>query len=116
MPASIDVEAAAPNATNTTNAFLNTLSLAAPRNCVQKNGAKRRWRRRSNWLWWDIGGEAYRVGGTSSRTPGGPRRTPGDSTLADADDNTFRNGYRFAILTVARPEPPWTTPANSSTH
>ena len=31
-------------------ANLNRLSLAAPENCVQKNGAKRRWRSRANWL------------------------------------------------------------------
>jgi hypothetical protein len=31
-------------------ANLNRLSLAAPANCVQKNGAKRRWRSRANWL------------------------------------------------------------------
>jgi hypothetical protein len=32
------------------NANLNKLSFAAPENCVQKNGAKRRWRSRANWL------------------------------------------------------------------
>ena len=48
IPASTDVSDAASNATNTTNAFLRTLSLAAPRNCVQKNGANRRCRSKSN--------------------------------------------------------------------
>ena len=50
IPASIDVSETAANATNTTNAFLKTLSLAAARNCVQKKGAKRRCRSRSNWF------------------------------------------------------------------
>jgi len=36
---------AAPNANRITSAFLKTLSLSAPRNCVQKNGANRRSRR-----------------------------------------------------------------------
>src|SRR3954466_4223032 len=32
-------------------ANLKRLSFAAPRNWVQKSGAKRRWPRSSNWLW-----------------------------------------------------------------
>src|ERR1700691_885487 len=32
------------------NANFKTLSLPAPRNWVQKNGAKRRWRNNENWL------------------------------------------------------------------
>src|SRR6476661_1353364 len=50
MPASMARRLAASNVTNTTNAFLKTLSLAAPRNCVQKNGANRRSRSSVNWL------------------------------------------------------------------
>jgi hypothetical protein len=50
MPASTETSETAPKATKTTNAFLKTLSFAAARNCVQKKGAKRRCRRRSNWL------------------------------------------------------------------
>src|SRR4051812_39060079 len=34
----------------TVNANLKRLSLAAPANCVQKKGAKRRWPRSANWL------------------------------------------------------------------
>ena len=68
--ASSDVAVAASKVTNTTNAFLNTLSLPAPRNCVQKNGAKRRWRRRSNWF-----GVVHDVGPVSRRdTEHGPER------------------------------------------
>jgi len=39
--------------TSTVNANFRTLSLPAPKNCVQKNGAKRRWRSSANWLGWD---------------------------------------------------------------
>ena len=38
------------NVTSTVNANLNKLSLPAPRNWVQKNGAKRRSRSSWNWL------------------------------------------------------------------
>src|SRR6476661_8078929 len=51
MPASTCSREATPKVTNTTNAFLKTLSLAAPANWVQKNGAKRRSRSSANWLW-----------------------------------------------------------------
>src|ERR1700722_17491461 len=40
---------AAWNVTREENPTLKTLSLSAPRNCVQKNGAKRRSRSRLNW-------------------------------------------------------------------
>ncbi len=36
----------------TVKANLKRLSLAAPENCVQKNGAKRRCPSRANWLGW----------------------------------------------------------------
>ena len=42
--------APAPNANRMTRAFLNTLSLRAPRNCVQKNGANRRVLSSALWL------------------------------------------------------------------
>ena len=38
--------------TITVKANLNKLSLAAPANCVQKKGAKRRWLSSANWLGW----------------------------------------------------------------
>ena len=50
MPASSEVMLAAWNAAKMISAFLNTLSLPAERNWVQKNGAKRRSFSRSNWF------------------------------------------------------------------
>jgi hypothetical protein len=41
---------AAPKAKRMTSPFLNRLSLSAPRNCVQKKGAKRLPRSRASWL------------------------------------------------------------------
>ena len=36
------------------NAFLKTLSLKAPRNCVRKNGRNRPLLRRESWVWLDM--------------------------------------------------------------
>ncbi len=48
----VDVESARrrDSVSRITSAFLKTLSLNAPRNCVPKKGAKRRSRKRPNWL------------------------------------------------------------------
>src|SRR5450830_786579 len=44
------VHASASKVSITSRAVLNRLSLKAPKNWVQKNGAKRRWANRANWL------------------------------------------------------------------
>ena len=49
--------------TITVKANLNRLSLPAPRNWVQKNGAKRRWPSRANWFGCACGTAAGRAGG-----------------------------------------------------
>src|ERR1700693_5333079 len=52
VPALRVVRLAAWNASMMTSAFLYTLSLNAPRNCVQKNGKKRR--SRNNDIWFEL--------------------------------------------------------------
>ena len=75
--ASAPLMPAAWNARKMTSAFLNRLSFSAPANCVQKNGAKRRSRSRSNWLGACIGcrgSGAGRLGRRSPRSYRGGRR------------------------------------------
>ena len=48
----IEVQFSASKVSITSSAVLNRLSLKAPKNWVQKNGAKRRWLNRENWLAW----------------------------------------------------------------
>jgi hypothetical protein len=45
----------APKVTNTTNAFLNTLSFAAPGELRPEERREARWRKRSNWLGCTVG-------------------------------------------------------------
>ena len=63
---------AAWNVTSDVKPTLNTLSFIAPRNCVQKNGAKRRSRNRRNWLSPSCAGAAGRTarGGKRAVTHG----------------------------------------------
>src|SRR6185295_9590496 len=75
---------AAPNANRMTSAFLNRLSLSAPRNCVQKKGAKRRVPRSWNWL--------TRVASRSRSAAGRPDEERQRRERADRDHHVAREG------------------------